>query len=43
MSIGTKYGDREIGIASGAGLSASGIVNYTEYKMEPIQQGEYYE
>ena len=30
MSIGTKYGDREIGIASGAGLSDSGIVNYTE-------------
>ncbi|CDA46846.1 putative hemagglutinin-related protein [Dialister sp. CAG:486] len=31
VSIGTKYGDREIGIASGAGLSASGIVNYTEF------------
>ena len=31
MSIGTKYGDREIGIASDAGLSASGIVNYTEF------------
>ena len=31
MSIGTKYGDREIGIASGAGLSDSRIVNYTEF------------
>ena len=31
VSIGTQYGDREIGIASGAGLSASGIVNYTEF------------
>ena len=31
MSTGTKYGDREIGIASGAGLSDSGIVNYTEF------------
>lgn len=31
VSIGTKYGDREICIASGAGLSASGIINYTEF------------
>ena len=31
VSIGTKYGDREIGLATGTGLSASGIVNYTEF------------
>lgn len=31
VTVGTQYGDREIGIASGAGLSASGIVNYTEF------------
>ena len=31
VSIGTKYGDREIGLATGTGVSASGIVNYTEF------------
>ena len=31
VSIGTRYGDREIGLATGTGLSASGIVNYTEF------------
>ena len=31
VSIGTKYGDREIGLATGTGLSASCIVNYTEF------------